>query len=186
MPDDRTIDELLDAGLKRYAQTEPLAGFEERVLAGLEGRELGTNRRMWWFWGAAVTATMALTMVIIMTRQQPVTQIPVETTRSVPKVSVPAQVAPNVVVKVTPRPVIRVVSPKVDPNPVVAQLVKRDVFPSPASLSNEEQMLLKYLKHTPFEELAANSRPDALPIQPVEMNQVLPGDATKVSVVNTK
>lgn len=185
---DKYLDELLDAGLMRYAQTEPLAGFEERVLAGLEGRELEQDRRMWWFWGAAVAAAMAVTMFVIVSRQQTVTQTPVETAKSLPthEVSNPDPVAPPVTAKVAPHPGTHVTPSHVEQAPVVAQLVKRDVFPSPTGITAEERMLMAYLKHTPFEELAANSRPDPIPAQPVEMNQALPGDATRSTGVNTK
>lgn len=189
---DRYMDELLDAGLQRLAQTEPLTGFEERVLAGLKGRELETDRRMWWFWGAAVAAAMAVTMFVMVSRQQPVQQAPVETAKTAPvqEITKPAPVAPPVTAKVASHPVVHVAASHVEQAPTVAQLVKRDVFPSPTGITAEERMLMAYLKHTPFEELAANSKPDEPFVVPkgdsTEMNLVLPGDASKSAGVNTK
>jgi len=158
------LDELLDSMLSEYSSAEPGPGLETRVLAGVREAERGKTYRWWswkWLWVGATTAVVLL-LILSLGRRRP---------------SEPVQVQGR------PQPVEQPVQPAVEntkppraeqagshqPKPLVRPLVRSAalalnrrpaVFPTPAPLSEQEQLLLRYVAHTPREELIAQSHPD--------------------------
>src|SRR5262249_31195883 len=75
---------------------------------------------------------------------------------------------------------VAVARPSPKATPVEIDIVaKREVFPTPTPLSQQEILLLRYMAGTPHEELIAQSRPDAPPAD-LEQDTPPPRDLTQV------
>jgi hypothetical protein len=154
-PADAKLDEALDVALAKFSSAEPRAGLEERVLANMRAARSRATDPAWWRWAvaAAVAAVIVVSMVLVwkpgrltspvMTNHAPVTVTP----------SPPLQVAgrdnnagrlPKVHVRKTR------VRPSVT-QAVAADAPKRDRFPSPQPLTEEELALVQYVRQFPQE-----------------------------------
>ncbi len=182
---DSFLDELLEASLARYRSAEPRLGFEQRLLANLRASAQAAPRFRWgWLALGAAAAALAMMVVGFYLARRP--------KPSPPAVSV---VAPG------PEPA-RVVSPIVGVKPPGAltgqrrpapgqvrrtpptfevATPRRDQFPSPAPLSAEEKLLLRFLKEAPepvLMALRAENEPKGdlqirdLNIPPLEVKQL--------------
>ena len=136
----RLVDELLAASLRHYAGGEPPSGLEGRVLAGVRARQEAARRRTAWAWavGIAAAAAVVTLLVIAWPRHQPA---PMPLTAKAP-----ASLSAPAVTKIT-APV----------QPTVARLSHRPAqpmrvdtrpqqFPTPRPLSEQEKLLLVYVK----------------------------------------
>jgi hypothetical protein len=141
------LDRRLDAALAEYADVEPPAGMEQRILARV--RESGEGRRIvWWRWSAVIPA-LACVIALFIYRDAP----PIEPPR-VALVRPPAPVLARPVEK-------RVLRPR------PARLPRREVFPTPTPLTPEERALLVLVAESPEKarELLTPSEPK--PIEPI-------------------
>jgi hypothetical protein len=143
------LDRRLDAALAEYANVEPPAGMEQRILARV--REPGVSRRVhWWRWVAVAVPALACLLAVFVYRDQPPVAPPSPVALSVPQA--PALVRPVVKRAARPRPV---------------PLPKREVFPTPSPLSPQERALLQLVAQSPEKarELLAPVEPK--PIEPI-------------------
>jgi len=154
MEPENQIDAALDSALRKYGQAEPRPGLEGRVLANLRAESERLNaRRNWW---PAPVAVVVLAILIIgaaifvgrehdstrkeiaakrtpMVRQNSsgggVASVPFASTSPSKKIAQPMQPVPA---KRTPEPGL-------------------EQFPSPQPLSEQEQMLARYVEELPSE-----------------------------------
>jgi hypothetical protein len=134
------VDELLEASLRRYASAEPRPGLEGRVLAGVRARQEATRRRTMWTWavGMAGVAAMVTLLVIYRPHRQPAPS-PVAA-KAPANVSAPAaaKIAPPEQPPLPHRPRRPAVVSRIDTRP--------QQFPTPRPLSEQEKLLLVYVK----------------------------------------
>lgn len=207
--DRKFIDDLLDASVAQYRGVEPRPGLENRVLAQLRAEPKASPWLAWARWAGAGLAAVGLILelVSIAYRQRPrmpvsVTQSPRPTAtsgfgtrgsgfgkeheRRTPKSE--SGVSPDLLhastSRATPggarRPDVLSRAPNSGPRTPAFQ-PRRDVFPSPAPLSEEEKLLVSYVRQIPqgvraaFPEddqpLASLTVPD-LNIPPLEMKEL--------------
>jgi hypothetical protein len=139
------IDELLDTALQRFSAVEPRSGLERRVLARLRAVEPPQHRTWWWSVVAFTVASAVLFLVAyppfptsepafvsISRTTPPYPSIPLARS-SVPTSEGSQRVASN------PKKLSTAEPPQVVSEP------KAEQFPSPAPLSEQEQMLARYV-----------------------------------------
>jgi len=168
------IDELIDAGLERYAGVEPPLGLESRVVARLRDRQTQPTAWRRGFWLALATAA-ALAVVVIGLQvarwpQPTPKETPPERATSVaahaqPPMSAPPQVAIKVPPPVRPRHL----------HPAVVQArelaPRQEQFPAPAAPSAQERLLAQVAR-PPILLALANPEPEPVAISPVEVKPV--------------
>lgn len=182
---DRQMDEMLDSLLATYSSAEPRPGLETRILANLrdeEGRE--TPPAVWrfrWLWaGSAVAVAIIVAAVLIGGRHHivPPTKTNVQSSQPAPRqpetlrLPVPAaaiQERHHRKTSILARP-RNVASQNVN----LALSARPSVFPTPTPLSEQEQLLLRYLARTPREEVIAQSHPDEPPAGEADQSQAIP------------
>ncbi|MCE5306786.1 MAG: hypothetical protein LLG20_04015 [Acidobacteriales bacterium] len=143
------LDRKLDAALAEYANIEPPAGMEQRILARV--REAGGSGRIhWWRWVAAAVPALAGLLAVFVYRDLPPVAPPSPVALSVPQ-------APALV-----RPVVKRVS-----RPRPAPLPKREVFPTPTPLSPEERALLQLVAQSPEKAREVLTPVEPKPIEPI-------------------
>lgn len=157
------VDALLEASLERYGSKEPRPGLESRLLARLRTEPLPAQRRAWvWAIGMAAAAVIVFAIVITRpSRREPVSIAP------------PPPVAAN---KTGPAPVINAQKLQKPQAPirhaarVRARQSRPAQFPTPTPLSEQEKLLLVYVKEAPKAVLAA---PVTKPIdEPLEITRL--------------
>ncbi len=139
------VDRLLEASIAHGASQEPRVGLEGRILAGVAARQRKT-RGLTWALGLAASAlaVVAIGVTARLTRHSPWS---------------PSQ--PSDVTVTRPQPVAKVapIAPKRIPAKTVrvsrAAAQRPQQFPTPAPLSEQEKLLLLYVKETPESILAA-------------------------------
>lgn len=147
----RFDDEWLDAALKQYGQTEPRPGLENRVLASLRAERERRSARSWQGWPAlaAVTAILVVALGVFLARwNRHATQAPVAK-----KVVTPVEVegaSPSQAKQEAATAGIRGRMPQPRRH-VEVEFVseKKEQFPSPEPLSEQEQMLARYIEQFP-------------------------------------
>ncbi|HZD94799.1 MAG TPA: hypothetical protein VE133_11125 [Candidatus Sulfotelmatobacter sp.] len=168
---DKQLDDLLDSMLSSYSAIEPRPGLEARVLAGLRDEESRKAQRPWnfrWVWAASAVAAVIVILALWVGRHHPAAP-PTNTIVREKQPAQPQQVHPQVRRSLPvmagdaaqQRPQKQV--PAGMRNVSLALNRRPPVFPTPAPLSEQEQLLLRYFAHTPKEELIAQSHPDEPP-----------------------
>lgn len=143
------LDRILDAALAKHASAEPRPGLEDRILAKVRSDAVPTTQHAWWYFGIAV-ALAAILLAAAINRRSP--KLFLESARRTaparpnPSAMDPPKLNPDAgrsqpqtpihIAKTTATPVGK---PRVPKNP------KLDVFPSPHPLSEQEQMLARYV-----------------------------------------
>jgi hypothetical protein len=167
---DRKLDNLLDSMLARYSDAQPRPGLETRVMAQL--REQAGRKKSWkwslrWTCAGAMAAAL-VTVVFIVRLERPIEspEPPVFHAdwsllhHSDPSVIQPPPASSSVTTAQrnghAPQPRHQELAVAADTRP--------DVFPTPAPLSDQEKLLLRYLARTARHEIVAQSHPD----EPVE------------------
>ncbi len=173
------VDELLDSALARYRSAEPRPGLEERVLTGLRA---DGQPRPWpgWAWrlaaGVAVLGTVVLAVLLRRT-------VHITPGSPGPNSSVEARKmdSPTPRLKAAVDPIAKSHPTRQASSHLTRQLRSqcvgaephKDVFPSPAPLSEQEKLLLRYVRENPAPVLMALQRAtDALEeiqIEPLEI-----------------
>jgi hypothetical protein len=142
------VDDLLDAALKQYRSEEPRAGLEFRVLAGLRAQE----RAMRFNWTRAFAVAVAAAAVIAVWLAVPRHQ-------HTPTPSAALSVAPK------PAPAMVAARPISPPphaphryRPERTAAHRPEQFPTPMPLTEQEKLLVLYVKQTPAYVLEAEAR----------------------------
>ncbi|HET7840630.1 MAG TPA: hypothetical protein VFM21_03450 [Terriglobia bacterium] len=143
---DKFVDQLLDASIGHCAGAEPRAGLEGRILAVIAARQRSANRNNW-AWGLAAAA-LAAVAIVIAARYARRASLPTPQPASV-AVARPQSAAPPVAIAPERIPVKTVRASR-----FTAQRPQQ--FPTPAPLSEQEKLLLLYVKQTPKSALAAS------------------------------
>jgi hypothetical protein len=148
----------LDAALAKYAAVEPRAGLEDRVLANLRAEREHAAARVWWRWPALGAAALVLVVAAISLIGRPGKPAPDITAHqaatSQGDKQLGTRIASNEVgIPVRPtlpegakRPARHGVHP---PQAIVADGPRLDHFPSPRPLSDEEKLLVRYVRDFP-------------------------------------
>lgn len=148
------LDELLDRALHNYGAVEPRIGLEGRVLARLQAeREKPAGGA--WRWVLATTAVAAALAIALFrgvpTRPAPAPLPPVASIAHPPMAG---SLGPPVLSESTPKPhplspgypAVGASARPLAANAIVETLPKRDRFPTPEPLSDQEQMLAIYVQ----------------------------------------
>jgi len=156
---DQHLDEMLDSLLASYSNAEPRPGMETRILANLSARQKSRKLGFAWLWVSAGAAAVVVIMMAILFNHSTV----------LPKSPVIAGPVPAPKIKSTPAvssvPLgasIKARVPTVQER-VIETDVRQEVFPSPSPLSEQEKLLLLYLRATPRDAAVALSRSDEPP-----------------------
>jgi len=162
------LERQLDAALANYATVEPRPGLEGRVLANLHAERERAPVQVWWRWPAAAAVTVVVLILALFlswkTRESEVGKTvghnPTEDSREVPigKVAnphLPSQPVASVRTAVANRPR--------HPVAVVTTAPRLPQFPSPRPLSEQEEILARYVATYPdHATLVAAARAEAL------------------------
>jgi len=163
------IDDMLDSLLANYSSAEPRPGLETRILAGLQGAAENESLAGWWnfkwLWAGAVAAAIIVAAVLIGGRHriEPPKHVMAKTSSAIPEPAIQphAPIAPKETVRIYRRKSRATKQPQ---NAALALSQRPTVFPTPTPLSEQEQLLLRYMTFTPREELIAQSHPDEPPV----------------------
>lgn len=157
---DRFLDDLLDAGLARYTNVTPRPGLEGRILANARAAR---ERRPWFVWagwlasGAVAAAILLSVLAVTRLRTPPPPPVPV-----VSRPGVQEHLLPGL------RPVTRLARARHRMRPLyphqasgaaavaAAEEVRLAQFPSPQPLTEQEKLLVQYVRQAPPEALAAS------------------------------
>ena len=150
------FDRRLAAALAEYANVEPPAGMERRILARV--RDAGAGRRfVWWRWATVAVPALACVVAVLVYRDSPVIEPP-----QVALVTPPAPVLVRPVVKKVLRP-------------VPAPLPRREVFPTPSPLSAEERALVVLVAQSAEKAVELLTPVEPKPIEPIRIEQLSDG-----------
>jgi hypothetical protein len=154
-------DELLDSLLAGYSDAEPRPGMETRIVAHLRAQESANPKTLLgWIWATAGIGALAIVLVgIYFLRLPDLPQPPSIRVATAP--SFPAVASTHIAIHPA-----RTVSRARQETVAVVTDVRQEVFPTPAPLSPQEQLLLRYLAGTPRHEVVAQSRADEPPQDP--------------------
>ena len=158
---ERQLDDLLDSLLSQYASAEPRLGLETRVLATIrQARRTRKVRRMglgWWWAVGAVTVVMTAAVIAFSFYGERLHPAKKQIQRAAQQRTIPAPKGDFGLGPAIGRSV------KHARRQVHLAEVKKEVFPTPAPLSQQEKLLLRYLAGTPRQEVQAQSHPDPPP-----------------------
>lgn len=163
---ERFVDELLDKALANYSQAEPRLGLEGRVLARLE-EENNSRARVWWKWSwvpAAAALLIAGGLYLARPKAQP-PAVPVA-------VAKPAQ--PVITARSAPPPVAEHAKSAVPRGQrtlpqLTAAAAKQPQFPAPQPLSEQDRLLLAYVRLHP-QAAAQQARAAAQPLAEIKID----------------
>jgi hypothetical protein len=143
------LDRALDAALAEYADVEPRAGLEDRILANLSAQERKSAAPIWWRWVAigAVAVLVAVVALSFSSKRRELVSTPMPVTHESEKQT------PVLSATTDSHPAIKHAAsvPAVSKNrPHHATLVATSAprlqqFPSPQPLSDQEKMLADYV-----------------------------------------
>jgi hypothetical protein len=149
-PSEDHVDRILGAALAKYASVEPRTGLEDRILANLNSANMPAAQPTWWRWGlGAALAAVIVALVIGLRSANPNHEVahhqtPVQARSSEAEFH---QLGPDVQVHEHQAPIdisagsaiTMHLKPRTPKNP------KLDQFPSPHPLSEQEQILARYV-----------------------------------------
>ncbi len=177
---DRLAERWLDATMRHYAEAEPRPGMETRLLANLrEARPEGARLR-WLRIALPLAAAAAVVMVVGVSLHRGRTATPATLVQPTKPATVPAPAMSEPASAEAParasgpahghapaRFADRVAQvrsshrkPIGDSQTATASAPRLEQFPTPTPLSEQEQMLMRYLQQTPREEVATVVRQD--------------------------
>jgi len=146
---DRFVDELLDASLRQYRSEEPRSGLETRILAGARASERAAQPRGTWMWvlGAATAGLAVVAVILSLPRPRPALA-PSAAPRAATKPASPP---------IAPRAAATVPMTVRGGSRVTVAARRPEQFPTPTPLSQEERLLLLYVKTADESGLAAQA-----------------------------
>ena len=162
----------LDAALAKYAAVEPRAGLQERILAGLKAERERVTRAAWWRWPALAGLVALVVIVSLALLRKPRSATPDNLvrrpTQTLPSVRQYATAAASHAAKGAVLHTSAAVRRRwrgVSADSVVSagREPRLDQFPSPRPLSEQEQILARYVGNYPrHAALMARARTEAL------------------------
>ena len=171
------LDQLLDESLAQYSQTEPLAGLEDRILARLAQTPeepvpwytawFTSPRLAWVLTAAALVVGISVGMYMVTRPGEDVDYVGGNTTIQV-KGEAPLETAdlpPRI-----PKEVLQQRAPRVTLT-TEEPVIKAEVFPAPAPLSEEERLAMTYARMSPGMKVIPAAEPGIkeLEVKPLEM-----------------
>ena len=148
---DQDLDRWLDDALPQYGNVEPRAGLERRILANLESAAQGQSRGQawWWAWGAAALMACVAIAVSVGIDMNHATKKTVATAN-------PAIVGASTKGSQSAAPQLahlphHVKRHSIPPNIEAAKEPRLEQFPSARPLSEQEQLLARYVRELPAE-----------------------------------
>lgn len=177
------LDRLLDAALAKYAQVEPRAGLESRVLATLHAERLRVPQRAWWRWSVAGAVTAVVIVVVILVWRSGKShgqETAHRSSISAPGVELPGSGAEPEAGKnddhpPAPGPAPKHIFHRAHATGVASANPKLDQFPSPEPLSEQERLLENYVTKYPERAvLLARARLEALQQDQLEEMNAFP------------
>jgi hypothetical protein len=177
MPNDRELDQLIDAALPGYAEADPRPGFEQRILANaLAERRSALGPFVAWALTVSAIGCLLLFMVL---RHNPMLSHhdvqPLTGAANIPDTSASPVIAPD-----RPSDVgIHLHSHKAAKPALAETPVKREVFPTPSPLTDEEcrvvalSQIPAQLPAPPNSSIASSSISEINPIRIAEL-QITP------------
>ncbi len=157
-PEDERLDRELDAALAKYASIEPRAGLEDRVLANLRSEWENAAARVWWHWPALGVAAAVLVVAAVFLMRRPGKPTPDITAHQPaatsqgdkqPETRIASNDAGSPAHPTVPQGATRPPRHSVRPHAIVANGPRLDRFPSPRPLSDEEKLLVRYVRDFP-------------------------------------
>ena len=152
MEPENQIDAALDSALRKYGQAEPRQGLDGRVLANLRAESERLNaRRNGWPVPVAVSAVLIIGAAIFVGRERGGAgkEIVAERAPSVRQNSSGSGIAAVPVASISPsKKITRPVQPVLAKQTADPRLPQ---FPSPQPLSQQEEMLARYVEELPSE-----------------------------------
>jgi hypothetical protein len=176
---DKQMDEMLDSLLAAYSSAEPRPGLETRILANLrdaksrEAKSAAWNFKWLWAGMAAAVVLIIIAVALIGGKHRIVTPTVVQTQQPAPSQPEIQRSAPVRAGNV-PRPRAPRATQVQNVNATLALNQRPQVFPTPAPLSEQEQLLLRYVAGTPREEVVAQSHPDEPPAITEDQTEAIP------------
>jgi hypothetical protein len=178
----QTAEKWLDAALKQYGEAEPRPGLENRVLANLhaERARLTLSPRWWRLAAAAVTIAILAGGALLLSRRPEVTGATISNRPSLAlgnsemERPVASAVRPHVALKQPVRwqPESR--------SAHTSSVPRLEQFPAPAPLSEQEEMLSRYVRERRQEAiLVARARADLLKQELEQFMQQPPSEQPK-------
>jgi hypothetical protein len=168
---------ILDAALKQYGDVEPRAGLEARVLANIriEQERIGERRLNWMPTLAAIAVVGALGAIMFLIRK-PDVRPQVVAIHAAPGLIAKEATAATVKPHLADRPSRsflgrrpRLISPAIVP---AEDDPKLEQFPSPRPLSEQEEILARYVRERPEEaRLVAHAQAELLQRDLLEFEQ---------------
>ena len=156
---DQHLDEMLDSLLASYSTAEPRPGMETRILASVRERQKFRRLGFTWLWASAGTAAAVLIVIALLFNHSTTLPKPPVTAGTISAPHIDSTTAPSNVTMHAPR---KTPAPPVQERAVEAD-VRQEVFPTPVPMSDQERLLLQYLRATPREEVIAQSHIDPPP-----------------------
>ena len=153
------LDQLIDGALASYADAEPLAGLEERVLNRARVARAGGRRVLAWTVGLAIAASVAMVGIVVRSERQ-----------VAPKAMAPAAVktqvvpAPEIQRAVRVRRVVRARRARALP--------KLEQFPAPSPMTAEERALVAFVVRDPEEALQTFSELQTQTYEPIKIQPI--------------
>lgn len=179
---DQFVEELLDAGLARYSNVTPRPGLEGRVLASVRAEK---DRRAWFVWpgvlaAGAVAAAIVLGVVVLRHSR---TGTPQRAVAYGNGGSLGLPIPDRAGARPAPTPTMfrrpLLARPAAHRSAITAAAEPRLVmFPSPRPLTEQEKLLLEYVRRTPVQALAAAAPShDDIQDEGIKVIDVAPQDA---------
>jgi len=153
--DNDRLDHWLDGALRQYGSAEPRAGLERRILTNL-----ATDRRrvaLRWRWGLALVSTAATGGIVVLwmvsflhhprgANKSIAAQIPIEN-------SIASHTGPQSLSTVGVEAPVKAVHPHTREHKRIEQArePRLEKFPAPRPLSEQEELLMQFVRHSPQE-----------------------------------
>lgn len=157
-------DRALDTALSKYAAVEPRPGLEDRILANIRAEQARATEHAWWQqniwrWGlAAAIAAIVIVAVGMMLNLEKHPQPLVKNPPPVPARQNGTQEQETQVAKHNEAPTKHglarhAITHSIQPRAVAEAYPKLDQFPSPSPITEQEKLLLEYVRQHPDDAL---------------------------------
>jgi hypothetical protein len=162
-----TVDRWLDAGLRQQAQVVPSEGLENRILANLS--EQRRSHTYYWRWTPVLAGLIFVVIMAIFWPKQAAQPV-IQSDEVRPQPSQAIKSTPEIASQTRRTPPRHATGKSAD-DATAATAPKLDQFPSPRPLSQQEELLLAYLRQVPKEELKLDLRSD-ISVKPLSVKNL--------------
>lgn len=148
------FDDLLDGALKQYSNVEPRAGLEGRVLANLAAQNRFVSHRRWVPVFAITAGICAVSLIVgvVATHHHP--GRPIESVSRLAVVAGPNSTDPTRETSIREKPRAKSVRRRIEVSAETATVKaspRLSQFPSQRPLSEQEELLVRYVRESPEE-----------------------------------